>query len=382
MKKNQFYSSFDFIVSAKKNLPKFVFDFIDGGAGKEDALDLNVASFQKKKLISFIMDENFSSNFSLNSGVLGLNYSAPFGVAPLGLCGLVHPNADITLSKVAAKYNVPYVISAASNISIEAITQASGVSPWFQLYIPKVEAQLDLLLSKAEASHCPVLVVTVDASVPGRRLRDLHNGLKLPYKLNYSNVIEVVKHPRWAMDRLLAGKITFPNFTDMENENKDLTFSDLMLLQTGGNLNWNVISKIRQRWKNKMILKGVLSVADAVRAQRLGVNAVIISNHGGRQLNLAPAPISVLPHFVNVGLKKEFLMLDSGVRTGDNIVTSLACGAGFVFMGRAFLYALAANGEQGVEKLFEIIFEELTVNLKLLGVNSPDEVSARNCYVG
>lgn len=380
MKKVQFYSLFDFIKSAKKNLPKFVFDFIDGGSGDEEAVKTNVSSFKKVKLIPFV--KLTSSNTNLNSQVLGLNYSAPFGIAPLGLCGLIHPTADITLAKAAAKYNVPYIISAASNQSIDSIVKATGVPPWFQLYIPKAQTQLDNLLQKAERNNCPVLVVTLDTSVPGRRLRDLHNGLKLPYKLNYANIVEAMKHPFWTKNRLLAGKITFPNFDDAVNGNHNLTFADLMSLQTGGNLDWNVILKIRQVWKGKLVLKGVLSAVDAIHAQQLGVDSVIISNHGGRQLNSAPAPIAMAPFFVDAGLKKEFLMLDSGVRCGDDIIASLACGVNFVFMGRSFLYALAANGEKGVEKLFDILFEELTINLKLLGAGSPGEVSTKNYYVG
>lgn len=380
MKKNQFYSSYDFIKSAKKNLPKFVFDFIDGGSGDEEAVKINVSSFKKIKMIPFV--KSTSGGTHLNSQVVGLNYSAPFGVAPLGLCGLLHPRADIALAKAAAKYNVPYIISAASNQSIDTIVKATGIPPWFQLYIPKAQAQLDNLLKKAQMHNCPVLVVTLDTSVPGRRLRDLHNGLKLPYKLNYANIIEAMKHPRWTKDRLLAGKITFPNFDDAVNQNPDLTFSDLMSLQTGGNLDWGVIIKIRQVWKGKLVLKGVLSAVDALHAQQLGVDSVIISNHGGRQLNSAPAPIAMLPFFIKAGLKKEFLMLDSGVRSGDDIIASLACGANFVFMGRAFLYALAANGERGVGNLFDILFEELNVGLKLLGAGSPCEIGEKNYFIG
>ncbi|MES2825585.1 MAG: alpha-hydroxy acid oxidase [Pseudomonadota bacterium] len=379
MEKFQFYSSSDFVKPAKRNLPKFVFDFIDGGSGDEEAVQANVNSFKKIKLIPFVRFA--SGNTNLSSQVLGLNYSAPFGVAPLGLCGLVDPNAEITLAKVASKYNVPYVISAASNQSISSIVKATGIPPWFQLYIPKATAQLDNLLKKAERNSCPVLVVTVDTPVPGRRLRDLHNGLKLPYKLNFANVIEAIKHPLWTKNRLLAGNIAFPNFDDLVNENPNLTFRDLMSLQTGGDLDWNVILKIRQEWKGKLVLKGVLSAFDAMHAQKLGVDAVIISNHGGRQLNSAPAPITIVPSLLNAGLKKEFLMLDGGVRTGDNIVSSLACGANFVFMGRVFLYALAANGEKGVESLFDIIFSELTVSLKLLGVGSPSEVNTKHYCV-
>lgn len=378
MKNSQFHSSLDFIKEAKKKLPKFVFDFIDGGAGNEDAVRLNVNAFREVGLIPHI--KTTSSDSNLNTKVLGLNYSAPFGIAPLGLCGLIHPNADIILAKVAAKYNVPYIMSAASNKSIDAIVHASSTPPWFQLYVPKIQSQLDFLLKKAEAIQCPVLVITVDTSVPGKRLRDLRNGLKLPYRLNRSNVIEAIKHPRWTIDRLLAGELTFPNFDGAADKIANLTFGDIMSLQTGGNLDWELISKIRQIWKNKLVLKGVLSAQDAIHAEKLGVDAVIISNHGGRQLNSAPAPVSLLPAFSDSGLKKRFIMLDSGIRNSDDVIIGLARGASFVFMGRIFLYALAAKGESGVENLFDILFEELTINLKLLGVSTPSELSRKNCH--
>ena len=380
MSRKPFHSSLDFVAPAKRNLPKFAFDFIEGGSGDEKAVRHNVESFENLKLIPHLRSK--PGDTSLNSRILGLDYAAPFGVAPLGLCGLINPKADSILAKVAAKYNVPYVISAASNQSIETIVKAAGVPPWFQLYIPNVKAQLSNLLKKAEANACPVLVVTVDTPVPGRRLRDLKNGLKLPYKLNYANVVEAMKHPLWTVDRLLAGKIIFPNFDDAVSDNPNLTFRDLVAMQTGGDLNWLVIEKIREIWKAKLVLKGVLSPADAVHAQKLGVDAVIISNHGGRQLNAAPAPINMAPIFLDAGLKRDFLMLDSGIRSGEDIISSLARGASFSFMGRAFLYALAANGEKGVENLFDIIIDELSVNLKLLGLDCPADVSAKNSFGG
>lgn len=377
--KKKFCSSYDFIEPAKSKLPKFVFDFIDGGAGSEKALRSNVESFEKIRLVPFLRSKSGSTN--LGSEVLGQSYSAPFGVAPLGLCGLIHPDADLMLAKVAARYNVPYTISAASNHSVDDIVKTTNIPPWFQLYIPKMPSQLDNLLKIAKKSSCPVLVVTVDTSVPGRRLRDLNNSLKLPYKLNYANVVEALKHPKWTKRRLLAGKIAFPNFDDALNENPDLTFRDLMSLQTGGNLDWSVIQKIRQDWNGKLVLKGILSPIDAMHAHKIGVDAVIISNHGGRQLNSAPAPIAMAPLFIKAGVKKEFVMLDSGIRSGDDIISGLACGASFVFLGRPLLYALAANGEKGVEDLFEIIFDELTVNMKLLGAGIPSELGEKNYLI-
>jgi len=194
-------------------------------------------------------------------------------------------------------------------------------------------------------------------------------------------MVEIVKHPYWAIDRLLGEKITFPNYDNGESGLSNLTFADIMASQTGGELNWDVISNIRHSWKGKLVLKGVLSKSDAQSAKKIGVDAVIISNHGGRQLNSAPAPIKILPSFIKEGLEKDFLMLDSGIRHGEDIIASLACGASFVFVGRPFLYALAASGSEGVENLFCLLVKEIAIAMSLLGVNSPIEISEKHYLI-
>lgn len=368
----------DFRGVAKLSIPKFVFDFIEGGAGNEEAVKSNTQSFKKFKLVPAIRSD--SSAATMDYSVLGLNYSAPFGVAPLGLCGLVNRNAEIILAKAAAKYNVPYIFSAASNTSIVEVVNASGIPPWFQLYIPQNSELVDHLLEKAGSVGCPVLVVTVDTAIAGRRLRDLHNKLQLPFRPSLSNILEVAMHPLWALNQGLNGKLGFPNFENLSHDNKRLSFNELMSLQTGGELNWSVIEKIRQKWKGKMVLKGVLSTADAGFAKRLGIDAIIVSNHGGRQLSSAPAPISILPNFSKAEFRKEFLMLDSGIRSGEDIVTSLSLGACFTFIGRGFLYALAAGGGDGVNKLFETLLLEVRTTLKLLGCNDPKNLNSENIF--
>jgi isopentenyl diphosphate isomerase/L-lactate dehydrogenase-like FMN-dependent dehydrogenase len=371
MIRNNIYSSLDYKERARSKLPNFVFDFIEGGSETEDAAKRNEESFRDITLIPSIIKSK--SAFNLQEHTMGLTYSAPFGIAPLGLCGLVNPNAELIFSRMAAKHNIPYVASSASNRSIDEIAQSSGVAPWFQLYIPKIESQLEILIQVAERSQCPVLVITVDASVPGRRLRDHRNGLTIPYRKSYTNIIESLMHPCWMMRRVIARRLTFPNYSNILTENPNINFSELMSLQAGGRLDWSRIAEIRQRWRKKIVLKGVLSITDAKIAQQLGIDAVILSNHGGRQLNSAPTPISILPKFIRDGLPKDFLMLDSGVTSGCDIVKSLALGASFVFIGRLFLYALAAGGESGVDNLLSILIEELTVDMKLMGVCSASE---------
>lgn len=376
---NKVYAPHDLKKLAGKKLPKFVMEFLDGGSGDEYALKANVDNFGKVNLVPVLNEQTQAS--SLDCHVLGHKYSAPFGIAPMGLCGLIHPKAELIFARLAARFNIPYVLSSASNISIGEIVDQVGVAPWFQLYIPKAKSQLDVLLDLANKNECPVLVITVDVPVPGIRWRDRKNGLSLPYKLNMNNLVQSALHPKWTFRHIRAGKLSFPNYNNLIEENPNIRFSELMKLQTGGVLNWQLIKEIREKWPKKILLKGVMSVSEAEKAKALGADAVIISNHGGRQLNSAPAPISVLPSFLEAGHNKEFLMLDSGLRSGEDVLKSLASGASFTFFGRPLLYALAAQGEKGVETLLSTYFEELNVNLSLLGVSEPHQLGHHNIYI-
>lgn len=367
----------DFRRVAECRVPRFVFDFIDGGAGAEECLRANIDSFRNVNLIPRIKET--SNTLSLKSEAVGIGYSAPFGVAPLGLCGIIDRSAEIILAKAAAKYNVPFISSAASNRSTEDIAKACGVAPWFQLYMPRDNSYVDYLIDRSADSGCPVLVVTIDAPVSGRRIRDLRNGLSLPYKASASNIWQAIKHPRWLANQVRGGKLSFPNFEGIMKRDSQLNFSEIMALQTGGALDWHVIQKIREKWKNKLVLKGVLSVDDAIRSKQLGVDAIIISNHGGRQLDKAPAPLSVISEFTKAGLEKEFLMIDSGIHSGEDMLVGLSKGAGFSFLGRGFLYSLMAGSEEGVDRYFSLLFDELTVGMKLLGCHSPADL---NCKYG
>ncbi|QUI62055.1 alpha-hydroxy-acid oxidizing protein [Pseudoalteromonas sp. A22] len=373
MKLDQYTCYSDFRKAARRKLPKFVMDFIDGGAGDEKTLQGNTAGFKNIQLIPRMGSQTRPG--LLNTDILGLSYAAPYGVASLGLCGLVHPKAEMMLAKSAAKYNIPYIVSSASNSFLDVLVKESGVSPWFQLYLSKIKSQTDVLISHAQKHQCPVLVVTVDAPVPGIRRRDRYNGLRIPYQLKASNVIDSVTHPAWLFRHLVSGKLTFPLYQNLIEDQPNLSFSELMSIQTGGELNWAVIDEIRDKWQGKLILKGVMSVSDAHTAKKMGVDAVIISNHGGRQLDSVPAPITLLNQVFSKEFDREFLMLDSGLRSGEDIIKTISCGACFTFLGRPFLYALAAYGERGLAQLQEMIFEQLSVNMRLLGASAIDALN-------
>lgn len=364
----------DFREAARRRLPRFAFDFVDGGSGCERARWRNEQAFGRICLIPRIGIE--TSAVSLETTMFGQTFSAPFGAAPLGLCGIVHPDADLQIARVVTRNGLPYIASTTASAAVEAVAEACGVAPWFQLYASKAEHQTERLIDRVERLGCPVLVVTVDTAAPGRRLRDLRNRLQLPFKPTLAHVYEAAKHPLWAMRRLAAGPVLFPNIDSNTDESENLAFSELMAQQTGGVLDWETLGRLRQCWPRTMLLKGVLSAVDAGRAHQLGFDGVIVSNHGGRQLDCAPAPIDVLPEFAAAGLGPDFVMLDSGVRSGEDIVKVIAKGAGVAFLGRPFLFALAAAGEQGVEHLVQMLKQETLNTMRMMGACSARDLHA------
>ncbi|PXX33692.1 alpha-hydroxy acid oxidase [Undibacterium pigrum] len=373
---SSFYSVDDFHHAARRRLPPFVYDVVAGGASHELALRRNIKAFNDIVIVPRIGLD--TSVITTEVTFFGVKYAAPFGIAPLGLCGLVHPNGDILLAKAAAKFRIPYVASTTASISVEKIADACGVAPWFQLYASKSAELTYQLIDRVERLGCPVLIVTVDTAAAGRRLRDLHNGLTLPFHLNARHLVQAASSPIWGIRRLLAGNVRFPNIEDASQKGKKLPFADLMAMQTGGILDWTVLRQVRQRWSGIMLLKGVLSPADAVFAESIGVDGLILSNHGGRQLDCAPAPISVLPDIVSTNLRKKFLAVDSGVRSGGDVVKALVRGADMAFFGRAFLFALAAGGEKCIDQLINILLEETRNTMALSGILSADAKSRSN----
>lgn len=357
----------DFRRLAKKRLPRFAFDFIEGGAGDELALSRNETAFRQLQITPRIgLNPEI---VQLDVTLFGHPYTAPFGIAPLGLCGLVHPRADIQLASAAVNAGLPYIASSTASIAVEEIASATGVSPWFQLYAPKCNQSLTRLIGRVERAECPVLVITVDTAAPGKRIRDLRNGLTLPFRPRITQVMDAAMHPKWTLQRIGSKPISFPNLPSPADMQSELPFRELMSWQTGGSLDWDVLKNIRQIWPRKLVLKGVLSVHDARFALSLGIDGVIVSNHGGRQLESAPAPISLIAEFVNSD-KNGHLMLDSGARSGEDILKSLALGADCTFLGRPFLYAAAAAGDEGVKHLIDLLKQELCNALKLSGVAS------------
>jgi isopentenyl diphosphate isomerase/L-lactate dehydrogenase-like FMN-dependent dehydrogenase len=357
----------DFREGSRRALPAKVFDFIDGGAGDELALARNREAFRAITVVPRVGID--TRHVTLQARIAGVDADAPFGIAPLGLTGLVHPQADRILARAAARANLPFVLSACASTSIEDVAAAAGTPPWFQFYMPKSGAWRESIQRIAKAG-CPVLVLTMDAAAPGKRLRDTRNGLRLPLR---PGLRDWLRHPRWCRSQRSGGALGFPNLTGGEGVAHNASFSELMARQTGGAMAWEQVAALRDAWPRTLVVKGVLAAADAAHALGLGVDAVIVSNHGGRQLDCAPAPVEVVPDFVQAGLRPEQLMLDSGVRCGEDVVKALSVGAGAVFVGRPFLYALATHGAAGVERLIELLAAETASSMRLVGATSVRE---------
>ncbi|WP_338846010.1 alpha-hydroxy acid oxidase [Massilia sp. W12] len=361
----------DFAALARRRLPDYAYDFIAGGAGRELALARNQHSLDQIALVPRLGQQVQHPDLSLRC--LGQNFALPFGIAPLGLCGLVHPQADLMLARCAQRLRMPYILSSTSNLPLAQLSQALGEAPWFQFYAPQAPQAAAQALARAEQHGCPVLIVTADVAAPGKRLRDVRHRLQMPLRWNARLLAATLKHPLWAWRRLRAGAISFPNLAMPEEDCRTWPLQRLMAWQTGGALDWDALAQIRARWPRKLVLKGVLCAQDALRARALGFDAVYLSNHGGRQLDAAPAPVQMLPGIAAQGLPAAELLLDSGIRSGEDIAKALALGAGAIFLGRPFLYALAAGGEAAVERLVELLRQDLARSMALLGIPSAQQ---------
>ncbi|TGX48679.1 alpha-hydroxy-acid oxidizing protein [Sphingomonas gei] len=357
---------------ARKKLPRFVFDFVEGAAGNESTLQRNLDAFGQVTITPRL---GGCVGVSTRCKLLGQDYDAPFGIAPLGLADLIGPEADVILAHAAASANIPYICSAAAGTGVEEVIRRTGRVPWFQLYCPRDEAVTNAILSRLEIAGVDVLVITVDVPVPGRRIRDLRNGLALPLRPGARLIADCMLSPQWTMRRLIGRKISFPNF-ERHMPRASMPFNEVMGLQTGGLLDWQRLQRLREQWPRKLVIKGVLCADDAVRAAKIGADGVIVSNHGGRQFDAAPAAIRCLPS-VKKAVPESAVMLDSGIRSGTDVARAIGLGAEIAWIGRPFLYALAAFGEAGPSELIRMLITDFRNVLAVAGRADTNELSSQ-----
>ncbi|WP_108045941.1 alpha-hydroxy acid oxidase [Bosea sp. 124] len=360
--------------AARRHLPRAIFDFIEGGAGSEIAVARNRARFEEIALLPRALRD--CSAASAEVTIFGRRYGAPFGVAPMGFADLVRPGTDRALARAARKQDIPYVLSTAATTSIETIQDIAGENFWFQLYPGADEAIAAALMARALEAGVTTLVVTVDIPVPARRVRDLVNGLAIPLRPSLRTVLDVGRHPAWLLRACLGQRPGMANFIENKGSMSGLAHAEFVSRQLScPGLDWNRIERIRTAWPHHLVIKGILNPQDAVTAAKIGANGIVVSNHGGRQLDSAPAPIEVLPAIREACGDRLTILLDSGVRTGDDVARSLASGADFVLLGRPFLYAVAAMGlSRGPAAIIDILRAELLNTLIHLGCSAPGEL--------
>ena len=343
---------------AQKKIPKFAFEYLDGGCNEDVNLRRNTSELREVQLQPQYL-KNFNGS-SLKTTLFGIEYDAPFGIAPVGLQGLMWPNSPEILAKAAFNHNIPFILSTVTTTSIERTSELTEGKSWFQLYHPTENRLRDDVIKRAAAAHCPVLVILCDVPTFGFRPRDIRNGLAMPPKMSIRNILQVLGRPGWAYNTLKYGQPNFETLKPYMPKGLDLKQLGKFMDQTfSGRLNEEKIKPIRELWKGKLVLKGVACEADVKEAIRLGIDGVIVSNHGGRQLDAGESTIKPLKTIAEKYGNQIEVMMDSGIRSGPDIARSLASGAKFTFMGRSFMYGVAALGNKGGDHTISLLKTQL-----------------------
>lgn len=362
MKKPQYNSNYpsieDLRAKAKRRIPKFAFEYLDGGCNEDVNLYKNTSEIRDIELIPEYLSKHTVS--SMKTELFGHTYDAPFGIAPVGLQGLMWPNAPEILAKAAYSHNIPFILSTVTTSSIERIAEITQGKAWFQLYHPAEDAVRNDIIKRAEAAECPVLVILCDVPTFGFRPRDIRNGLAMPPKMSIKNILQILGKPNWAMQTLKYGQPNFETLKPYMPKNLDLKQLGKFMNDTfSGRLNEEKIKPIRDMWKGKLVLKGVANELDAERAIALGLDGIIVSNHGGRQLDAGESTIKPLTRIAQKYGNDITVMMDSGLRSGPDIARTMASGAKFTFMGRSFMYGVSALGKQGGNHTISLLKTQL-----------------------
>lgn len=354
---------------AKRRLPRLVFDFVDGGAGREVGMRRNETRFDDILLQPRVL-ENVSSR-NIKTHILGQEFDVPFGIAPMGMCNLVCPNADQFLAEMAVRFGMPVCVSSASSSALEDMRKWAGNRAWFQLYYSNSEQSALAAVERAGDAGYDTLLLTVDVPQVSRRIRDQRNGFNVPFKLTSTSFLDFALHPRWSLSTLAAGIPSPKNIGRGESFVRNAS-------RTGAD--WDFLAKLRNTWKGNLIIKGVTCASDAVRVQNEGADAVYISNHGGRQLDSVPPAIDLVPRIREALGNEVPVLFDSGVRSGEDVVKALSLGADFVMLGRPVLFALGGGGQNGLLTLLDCFRQDTGAAIAQLGVNSIPELSSGVLY--
>jgi L-lactate dehydrogenase (cytochrome) len=361
---------------ARRRVPRAFFDYADSGSYNEETLRANRSDLEAIKLRQRVLVD--VSQRSLATTVVGQKISAPLILAPVGLTGMQHRNGEILSAQAANEAGIPYTLSTMSICSIEDVAEATGKPFWFQLYVIKDRAFSKDILERALAAKCNTLVLTVDLQVLGQRHRDIKNGMTVPPEIRLKNIIDIATKPSWAFGILMGKRKTFGNLAGHVNGTENINqLAKWVGDQFDPALNWKDVEWIKKIWPGKLILKGILDPEDAKTAVKLGADAIVVSNHGGRQLDGAPSSISALPAVVDAVGSDTEVLFDGGIRTGADILRALGLGARACMIGRAYIYGLGAGGKAGVAKAIDILENELSVAMALTGTNKVSDIDGR-----
>ncbi len=354
---------------ARRRLPWMVFDYIDGAAGRETGAARNRAAFDALTLRPRILRD--VSNRDLSSAVFDQRTRAPFGISPMGMCNLSGPGADLMLARLAAREKVPLGVSTVASTAMEPLIEAAAGHAWFQLYFSGDGAGTFKLVERAKAAGYQTIILTVDVPEVGRRPRELRHGFTMPFRIGPKQFIDFALHPRWSLSALIKERPEMANF-QMPGYAFDRT-------ESRARADWDTLAKIRDMWQGRLVVKGVLDAEDAVRLRDAGVDAIQVSSHGARQLESAPAPIDVLPAIRAAVGPDMPLFFDTGLRGGEDVVKSYASGADFAFLGRILQFAIAAGGEEGLQRLWQVLCEETSITLAQIGAVSMQRDQLDGC---
>ena len=364
----------DLRILAEKRVPRMFYDYADSGSWTESTYRANNEDFQRIKFRQRVAVN--MENRSTATTMVREKVAMPVALAPTGLTGMQHADGEILAARAAKKFGVPFTLSTMSICSIEDVAKHAGEGFWFQLYVMKDRGFIERLIDRAKAANCGALVLTLDLQILGQRHKDLKNGLSAPPKLTLANMINIATKPRWALGMLGTPRRQFGNIVGHVTGVADMSsLSSWTAQQFDPALNWGDVEWIKNRWGGKLILKGIQDVEDAKLAVQSGADALIVSNHGGRQLDGAQSSIEALPTIVDAVGSQIEVHMDGGIRSGQDVLRARALGARGVYIGRPFLYGLGAMGEAGVTKCLEIIHKELDISMAFCGHTKIDTVT-------
>ncbi|MDP6705986.1 MAG: alpha-hydroxy acid oxidase [Alphaproteobacteria bacterium] len=352
---------------AKRRLPKIAFDFIEGGVEDEDGLDRNEELFRKHRLVPrYLVD---ITERDQTTTLFGRDYASPIGISPTGIASLFRPGADLMLAEAARDANIPFVMSGASTASIEELAKLAPEHGWYQLYAARDKSISDDMIRRADDAGLSTLAFTVDVPVHTKRERNMRNGFARPLKLSLSTRLDALRHPAWLAGYLKSGTPMFSNWIPYVGNGASADeVADFVSKQTPAPMSWADVERFRRLWPRNFVIKGIMHPDDAVRAAELGVDGIVVSNHGARQLDRAPSPLEVLPAIRDAVGDRMTVMLDSGVRRGADALVALCLGAEFVFVGRPTLYGTVTGGLAGAAKALDILRDEIDLNMAQAGL--------------